>query len=260
MDFATPSVLLIERLERLECHERALEARAPCFGFEDREYLQRTPEKGLITKQEARALSLAKLRLAPDAVVWDIGAGSGSVGLECARLAPLGHVFAIEKNAEDAANAGVSGFIVPDVPLEESGPLREALSKHGLDLIPLVGLNTSAAAGYDCGACGFETCSAFVKGRTMTDKPMGYSGPHCVMRMMDIGAALVSAAKPASLLNLDNRVQQRVGAAARALGYIKADDRISNCEFGADGYVYMTSNTRLIRAKVKVKKIARKGA
>jgi hypothetical protein len=36
--------------------------------------------------------------------------------------------------------------------------------------------------------------------------------------------------------------------------------RISNCEFGADGYVYMTSNTRLIRAKVKVKKIERKGA
>ena len=52
---------------------------------------------------------------------------------------------------------------------------------------------------------------------------MGYRGPHCVMRMMDIGAALVSAAKTASLLNLDNRVQQRVGATARALGYIKAE-------------------------------------
>lgn len=46
----------------------------------------------------------------------------------------------------------------------------------------------------------------------------------------------------------------------RRLGAIKADDRISNCEFGADGYVYMTSNKRLIRAKVKVSKIARKGA
>ena len=41
----------------------------------------------------------------PDAVVWDIGAGSGSIGLEAARLAPLGHVYAIEKNADDAANA-----------------------------------------------------------------------------------------------------------------------------------------------------------
>ena len=78
---------------------------APVFGLEDLEYIQRSPEKGLITKQEARALSLAKLRLQPDAVVWDIGAGSGSVGLECARLAPHGHVWAIEKNEGDAAIA-----------------------------------------------------------------------------------------------------------------------------------------------------------
>ena len=59
----------------------------------------------MITKQEARALSLAKLALKADAVVWDIGAGSGSVGLEAARLAPQGHVWAIEKNEGDAANA-----------------------------------------------------------------------------------------------------------------------------------------------------------
>ncbi len=52
---------------------------------------------------------------------------------------------------------------------------------------------------------------------------MGYTGPHCVMRMMDIGVALASAAKTAGLLNIDNRVQQRVGAAARALGLIDAE-------------------------------------
>lgn len=96
MDFPEPNFVLIGR---------SPDPREPAFGLEDREYLQRTPEKGLITKQEARALSLAKLRLAPDAIVWDIGAGSGSVGLEAARLAPLGHVWAIEKNADDAANA-----------------------------------------------------------------------------------------------------------------------------------------------------------
>ena len=96
MEFPDPNVVLIERVP---------DARQPAFGLEDLEYIQRTPEKGLITKQEARAVSLAKLRLAADAVVWDIGAGSGSVGLEAARLAPLGHVWAIEKNAGDAANA-----------------------------------------------------------------------------------------------------------------------------------------------------------
>jgi uncharacterized ferredoxin-like protein len=57
----------------------------------------------------------------------------------------------------------------------------------------------------------------------MKDKEMGYTGPHCVMRMMDIGVALASAAKTASLLNVDNRVQQRVGAAARAIGLIQAE-------------------------------------
>ena len=46
----------------------------------------------------------------------------------------------------------------------------------------------------------------------------------------------------------------------KRLGIIHADDRISNCEFGADGYVYMCSNHRLVRAKVKVSKIARPGA
>ncbi len=98
--FPEPNVVLVER--RPDHNELAM---APPFGREDGEYIQRTPEKGLITKQEARVLSLAKLRLTPDAVVWDIGAGSGSVGLEAARLAPLGHVWAIEKNAGDAANA-----------------------------------------------------------------------------------------------------------------------------------------------------------
>ncbi len=96
MVFPEPNVVLVERLP---------DARQPIFGREDLEYIQRTPEKGLITKQEARALSLAKLRLTPEAVVWDIGAGSGSVGLEAARLAPHGHVWAIEKNEGDAANA-----------------------------------------------------------------------------------------------------------------------------------------------------------
>lgn len=98
MRFLQPCVVLVER-------DAATEARIPAFGLDDLDYRQRSPEKGLITKQEARALSLARLALRPDAIVWDIGAGSGSMGIEAARLAPQGHVWAIEKNAGDAANA-----------------------------------------------------------------------------------------------------------------------------------------------------------
>ena len=43
----------------------------------------------------------------------------------------------------------------------------------------------------------------------------------------------------------------------RRLGVIRARERISNCEFGADGHVYIASNTRLLRAKTKARKIRR---
>lgn len=96
-DFADPNIVVIARAAKLPAQA--------VFGFEDSAYVQRQPEKGLITKLEVRAVSLAKLGLRDDSVVWDIGAGSGSVGLEAARLAWRGHVYAIEKNSEDAANA-----------------------------------------------------------------------------------------------------------------------------------------------------------
>lgn len=101
--------------------------------------------------------------------------------------------------------------------------LRDASNIENSRALLLVGLAKPDTAGYDCGGCGSPTCEEFKKNRQLREKEMGYTGPHCVMRMMDIGVALSSAAKTASLLNVDNRVQQRVGAAARALGYIKAE-------------------------------------
>lgn len=52
--------------------------------------------------------------------------------------------YGLEKLVEDAAACGVDGFIVPDLPWEESGLLRNILANKGLCLIPLVGPNTSA--------------------------------------------------------------------------------------------------------------------
>lgn len=72
------------------------------FGLADDGFLQRQPNKGLITKREVRALSLARLQLRDDSILWDIGAGSGALGLEAARLCPRGFVHAVEKNAADA--------------------------------------------------------------------------------------------------------------------------------------------------------------
>lgn len=93
--FADPNVVLLWRTR--------LRAPQVLFGLPDASFEQRHPDKGLITKNEVRAVSLARMQLRADSVVWDIGAGSGSVGLEAARLCRQGHVYAIEKNADDSA-------------------------------------------------------------------------------------------------------------------------------------------------------------
>lgn len=59
-------------------------------------FARRMPKHGLITKREVRLISLAQLAIRADSVVWDIGAGSGSVAIEAAQLAPDGRVYAIE--------------------------------------------------------------------------------------------------------------------------------------------------------------------
>lgn len=53
-----------------------------------------------MTKEEIREISVSKLHLARDSVVYDIGAGTGSVAVECARMAYNGKVYAVEKNEE----------------------------------------------------------------------------------------------------------------------------------------------------------------
>lgn len=72
-----------------------------------------------MTKEEIRTISLSKLRLTRDAVVYDIGAGTGSVSIETALAAEDGMVYAIEKNAgaadlieENAAKFGVTNLSV----------------------------------------------------------------------------------------------------------------------------------------------------
>lgn len=76
------------------------------FGYADAAFKQRKPDKGLITKREVRAVSLARMQLTAASIVWDIGAGSGSIGIEAAKLCYQGHIYAVEKNVADFAIAG----------------------------------------------------------------------------------------------------------------------------------------------------------
>jgi precorrin-6Y C5,15-methyltransferase (decarboxylating) len=74
-------------------------------------------QAGLITKSEVRAVVLAKLRLMPGQILWDVGAGCGSVGLEASLLVPGGKIFAVERHPERAAQiaANRDKFEVPNL-------------------------------------------------------------------------------------------------------------------------------------------------
>ena len=92
MVFADPNLVIIKREPSAAgegCH--------PFVGMPDDWF---DHSEGLITKSEIRAVTLSKLRLRPDHVVWDLGAGSGSIAVEASLLAKAGRVFAVEKKSE----------------------------------------------------------------------------------------------------------------------------------------------------------------
>jgi precorrin-6B C5,15-methyltransferase / cobalt-precorrin-6B C5,C15-methyltransferase len=74
----------------------------PRLGLPDRSFLSFADRPGLMTKREIRILVLGELALTPKAIVWDIGAGTGSVSIEIARLFPETQLYAIEQTAMGA--------------------------------------------------------------------------------------------------------------------------------------------------------------
>ena len=101
----------------------------PVLGIDDDEF---ATAKKLITKQELRAVTLAKLQLQDDLVMWDIGAGSGSVSIEAENLMPNGKVFALEKNPQYLAfiRDNLKKFVARNI------LLVEAFAPEGLDDLP----------------------------------------------------------------------------------------------------------------------------
>jgi precorrin-6Y C5,15-methyltransferase (decarboxylating) len=112
MEFAALNVMILKRKPGRPDQPRT-PARFRRFGNPDDVFTQSRPKSGLITQAEVRAIALAQLDIHPGEVVWDIGAGSGSVAIECAQLAQPGLVYAIEQDAADyhliLANAEMFG-------------------------------------------------------------------------------------------------------------------------------------------------------
>lgn len=83
----------------------------------------------------------------------------------------------------------------------------------------LIGLKNAEVCGLNCGACGYDKCV------DLPDLHDGSEsrGPVCVWRSVDMGIAVGSAVKVASIHNIDNRIMYRVGVLARKMGFIDGD-------------------------------------
>ncbi len=104
---------------------------------------------------------------------------------------------------------------------------RDAEAAEKLDIVLFIGLAKWYPPVYDCGACGYATCAEFLRAapahHTAESEDWEFPGPICQLRCIDLGIAVGSAAKTASLNNVDARCQTRIAAAARHLGVIEAD-------------------------------------
>lgn len=101
-------------------------ATLPALGLPDSSFVTFDDRPGLITKREVRVLALGELALQPDQIVWDIGAGTGSVSIEIARLFPTSQIYAIEKSAAGFAliSENATRFRVTNViPVHGTAPI-----------------------------------------------------------------------------------------------------------------------------------------
>lgn len=103
---------------------------------------------------------------------------------------------------------------------------RDAALAERLDGVLFVGIKDWYPPIYDCGACGYATCAEFVEAsrqRRSDSEVFEFKGPQCNLRDIDLGIAVGSAAKAASLYSVDTRCQTRIAVAARKLGLIQAE-------------------------------------
>ena len=85
------------------------------------------------------------------------------------------------------------------------------------DAVVLIGLKEPNTAGLNCGACGYPSCAELILQPPYEGE---FRGPICAYRLLDMGIAIGSAVKTASLLNVDNRIMYRIGAVARQMGLV----------------------------------------
>lgn len=110
---------------------------------------------------------------------------------------------------------------------------RDAENVRNSDAVLLVALKEPSLGLLDCGACGYLKCKDFeirsTKGTVDFDpekeeeEEPEFDGPICAWKFIDLGIALGSAVKTASIFNADNRIMYRAGVVAKKIGLIEGE-------------------------------------
>jgi precorrin-6Y C5,15-methyltransferase (decarboxylating) len=99
-EFSPLNVMILVRKPNVPDRPASMMGRR-LFGNPDELFLQSQPKRGLLTPSEVRSVALAEMDIGPASIVWDVGAGSGSVAIEAAQIARDGSVYAIEMDPTD---------------------------------------------------------------------------------------------------------------------------------------------------------------
>lgn len=94
--FVSPNIAILIRHECSEHHDLPV-----LFGLKESQLYH---SRGLITKNEIRAVAIHQLALPSTGVLWDVGGGSGSVSIEASGIAPELHIYCVEKKEEEQKN------------------------------------------------------------------------------------------------------------------------------------------------------------
>ncbi len=114
-----------------------------------------------------------------------------------------------------------------------SGFKRDADNLRNSEATILIGVRGNRSFSMNCGACGYETCGEFDQAEKK--EGLDFTGPNCIFKSLDLGIALGSAAKTASILNVDNRIMYRIGTAAKRMGLMPEASVIMGIPISARG-------------------------
>jgi uncharacterized ferredoxin-like protein len=110
---------------------------------------------------------------------------------------------------------------------------RDAQNVRDSEAVVLIGVRGKKSLGLSCGSCGYKGCAEFDHAKKKIGKD--FAGPTCLFKALDLGIALGSATKTASMLNVDNRIMYRIGTAALKLKLLSEATVIMGIPLSAKG-------------------------